>query len=117
MKKVLIVDDNTDFLDMLTLLLGRSYQVVTCASMEEVVEQLGTFTPDAVLLDQHVRDRSAEEVIHVLLGHGLAAVPVVLITGGENAQEEAERLKCAHYLVKPFSNALLKSTLENVLKD
>ena len=51
-KKVLLVDDDTDFLEMHTAVLeNRGYEVITAQSSKECMEKLEDVHPDIVILD------------------------------------------------------------------
>jgi CheY-like chemotaxis protein len=51
-RKILLVDDDVDFLDMhAAVLINRGYDVVTARSSEECLDQLGRVQPDVVVLD------------------------------------------------------------------
>ncbi len=48
---LLVVDDNRDILDMLTLSLSEKYSVVGCQSADEALVALATSRPDVLMLD------------------------------------------------------------------
>lgn len=50
-KTVLAVDDDPDFLDVVTSVLYPYYDVKTGASGKECLELIGSTTPDLILLD------------------------------------------------------------------
>lgn len=51
-KKILLVDDDLDFLEMHSAVLeNRGYQVVTARSSQECLEKLDTIRPDVIVLD------------------------------------------------------------------
>ena len=49
--RLLLVDDNRDNLEILTVILGERYAVAGCGSAGEALEILETFRPDLVVLD------------------------------------------------------------------
>src|SRR5690349_12171859 len=49
--RLLVVDDNRDILDMLTLSLNERYSVLGCQSAAEALAALQTSRPDLVMLD------------------------------------------------------------------
>jgi CheY-like chemotaxis protein len=49
--RLLLVDDNRDNLEILTVILGERYAVAGCGSAGEALEILQTFRPDVVVLD------------------------------------------------------------------
>ncbi len=51
-KKILLVDDDVDFLEMHSAVLeNRGYQVVTARSSQECLDKLDEIRPDVVVLD------------------------------------------------------------------
>jgi CheY-like chemotaxis protein len=49
--RLLVVDDNADILEMLTVLLSEKYCVSGCASAAEALKALETSRPDILMLD------------------------------------------------------------------
>lgn len=48
---ILIADDDPQFIENLTMLLGDRYEISTCNSGEEAIKMMQHLTPDALLLD------------------------------------------------------------------
>jgi CheY-like chemotaxis protein len=49
--RLLVVDDNPDILEMLTVLLSEKYSVAGCGSAEEALKSLEASRPDILMLD------------------------------------------------------------------
>ena len=49
--RLLLVDDNPDILEMLTVLLSEKYSVAGCGSAEEALKSLEASRPDILMLD------------------------------------------------------------------
>ena len=85
-KKILVVDDDRDLVDILTMVLkGKSYAVVRAYGAPEALEAVERERPDLVLLD--VMMPEATEGFHVvwnLRGREdpyFATVPIIMLTG------------------------------------
>lgn len=84
-KKILVVDDDRDLVDILTLVLqGRSYQVARAYGPQEALAAVERERPDLILLD--VMMPEATEGFHVvwnLRGRDdpyFATVPIIMLT-------------------------------------
>ena len=116
---LLVVDDDEPTRQLLTELFNANgYAVVLAENGEQALKQLLDYTPDLVVLDLQMpvmdgwRFRAQQLVSNVRV----AAVPVVLLTGTENAETQAESLHAAGFVEKPFEPDLLLSAVLKALK-
>jgi signal transduction histidine kinase/DNA-binding response OmpR family regulator len=88
-ERVLLVDDNRDFARLITRMLAeRPYQISCAYSGKEAMELMYYKRPDLILLDWHLPDIDAKELIHRIRHmDGFEALPIVVISG----QDELER--------------------------
>jgi DNA-binding response OmpR family regulator len=111
MCRLLLIDDDPDFCDMLSAELKRSgHSVVCAASCDEGLDALARMLPereiDAVLVDIFMPEIDGFETIHALREAGVAA-PVIAISGGgskhiEQVLDWATSLGADASLAKPF---------------
>jgi response regulator of citrate/malate metabolism len=115
-QRVLVIDD--DF--MIANLHGKyinqqeGYTLIGVAkNFEETMSLTSELSPDLLLLDVYLPDRSGLEVLRDLRSRNLPC-DVILITAATeiNIIEEAFRLGIFDYLIKPFRLDLLKETLK-----
>jgi len=117
--KVMVVDDEPDIVDLLSLMLGsHDYGVITAYSGNECLEKLQEGKPDLILLDLVMPDIDGWEVLsRIRQDAQLKAIPVVIITAkqltAEVAQKKAPYL--TEYLVKPITNEGLISVIEDII--
>jgi len=83
-KKILLIDDDTDFVEANKLLLEKNgYQVITAYEGEEGLEKAVEETPDLIVLD--VMMKSGTEGFHVAKKirdyDNLKEVPVIMLSG------------------------------------
>jgi CheY-like chemotaxis protein len=113
---VLIVDDDSNIRDMLSLFLShKGYTVATAANGQEALDTLGQATemPDLILLDLMMPVMSGVEFRDVQRqDEALAAIPVAVISAAENLQDKAPQLDADTYLAKPIDFAALLETVE-----
>jgi CheY-like chemotaxis protein len=117
---LLVVDDDAATRLLLTELFnGSGYAVVLAENGEEGLKQLLDYTPDLVVLDLQMpvmdgwRFRAEQQL---LTNVRVATVPVVLLTGTDNAEKSAKALHAAGFIEKPFEPDLLLSAVLNALK-
>ena len=99
---ILIVEDDQDIMDVITILLRREgYNVLRAANGKEALEQVNK-NPDLFILDVMLPDLDGVEVCRRIRETSLA--PVIFLTAKGGLQEKTEGLEAGgdDYLVKPF---------------
>lgn len=118
-KRILVVDDEPVWLDMLAQTLNsQGYEVKKAASGSEALTTLGTYKPDLILSDVRMPEMNGFEFlenIKQLPQH--ASTPVVFLSAIEDfhAQKVARDLGAVGYLPKPFDKDDVISVLEQFL--
>src|SRR5712692_2128655 len=99
---VLVVDDDPDLRTILRLLLeDEGYQVRLASSGAEALTQVHAAPPAVLLLDLNMPVMTGWDCLAALRMEQ-STVPVVLMTAGRVAVDEAQRLGTAGWLAKPF---------------
>ncbi|MDT0294998.1 bifunctional response regulator/alkaline phosphatase family protein [Mesonia ostreae] len=115
--KVLWVDDEIDLLKPHILFLeGKGYEVTTCQSGTEAIEEVSEQNFDIVLLDENMPGLTGLETLSEIKAKQ-STLPVVMITKSEEEyiMEEAIGSKIADYLIKPVNpNQILLSLKKNL---
>jgi len=102
--RLLIVDDKEGFLDHLSqLFIEEGYQVVTAASGEQAVVELGRCQPDIVITDIVMPDGDGFFVLQHVQEQGFKC-PVIVVTAyaSQESAVKALRLGAYDYVTKPF---------------
>ncbi|MFW6146843.1 MAG: response regulator [Thermodesulfobacteriota bacterium] len=119
-KKILVVDDEEDILELLKYNLSRDgYQVVCTTSGEKTLSLVETETPDLILLDLMLPGMDGLEVARRLKDKpNTHNVPIVMLTAkGEEADIVAGlELGADDYVTKPFSPRILLARVRAVLR-
>ncbi|MDD5427781.1 MAG: response regulator [Candidatus Omnitrophica bacterium] len=100
--KLLIVDDEIDFLEMLKLRLeANNYSVVTAMDGNEALEKFKTEKPAAVLLDILMPGMDGIDVLKKIRKEN-SKVPVFIITAFSNEErfKMANKLNASGFIVK-----------------
>jgi DNA-binding NarL/FixJ family response regulator len=117
-EKILVVEDDTIIAITIEGRLKQfGYRVVGRASTaKDAISKTVEFEPDLVLMDIHLKGPvdgiEAAETIY-----GIHNVPVVYLTAfsDENTLERAQKTSPFGYIVKPFSDSTLKTTIRLAL--
>ncbi len=114
---ILWVDDEIDLLKPHIIFLeNKNYQVITCKSGQEALEELNESKVDIVFLDENMPGISGLETLNEIKLMN-ASLPVVMITKSEEEfiMEEAIGSQIADYLIKPVNpNQILLSLKKNL---
>ena len=123
--KILIVDDDIDFVESTkTILESKPYEVIVAYEGEEGLKKASEEAPDLILLDviMPVKDgfTAAEQLRK---DPKLSKIPVIMLTAFSSKRQESSipvsrgfTLEAEEYLEKPVSPDVLLATVEKCLK-
>jgi CheY-like chemotaxis protein len=117
-KKILIVDDEFDIVDVLgDLLTAEGYEVVTAANGREGLMRLRDTLVDLVLLDCMMPLVDGPEMLRLMReDERLFNVPVVMMSAAE-MRRQVQALGCSAFLKKPFDLNTLLETVARLIDD
>jgi DNA-binding response OmpR family regulator len=119
-KKILVVDDEQDLLDLITYNLGRNgYDVVSTQNGNDALELATREAPDLILLDLMLPGLDGTEVARRLKSDPRTAqVPLIMLTakGEETDVVVGLTLGADDYITKPFSMKILLARIAVVLR-
>jgi len=119
-KKILVVDDEQDLLDLISYNLQRNgYDVVSANSGTDVLETAAREEPDLILLDLMLPGVDGTEVARRLKTDSRTAqVPLIMLTakGEETDVVVGLTLGADDYITKPFSMKILLARIAVVLR-
>lgn len=104
MKRVLVVDDDSDLLAIVrSYLVRRGYEVYTCCSCTEGIAALDNFKPDFVLLDVNVGAEDGREMCRTITQQAnWNHIPVVMISANHEQLSTVQSYGAKAALQKPF---------------
>jgi CheY-like chemotaxis protein len=117
-RRVLIVEDDDDLRDALVDLLGgRGFEVRSAGDGVQGLEQLRSWRPDLVVADLGLPllDGSGLRAAQLETPE-LAGIPLIVVSGSARQHEEAERLRPAAIVPKPFRAETLVSVVVSCLR-
>jgi CheY-like chemotaxis protein len=93
-RRVLVVDDDPDALDLvLALIEGSGYEMRTATNGRETLEEIERAKPDVIILDLMLPEMDGFEVVHRLsLNPEWRTIPVILVTARDLSHEERRAL-------------------------
>ena len=118
-KKVLIIDDEEIFLDLLkTYLVDKGYEVTVSTSGQKILKLLFEKPYDIVLLDVWMVDMSGIEVFKKIRKAN-PKLPVVLMTGyaASSLVSTLQDLDVDAFIKKPFKLKEVHSTIERIIEE
>jgi DNA-binding response OmpR family regulator len=105
--KILIVEDNSRFAEMLAVLLNDAgYEVSLAKNSGRGIGKALTERPDLILTDLNLPDMTAIEAITILKKIPFTSgIPIIVLTAETARQLKTKALKAgaAEYLLKPIS--------------
>lgn len=111
MKRVLIVDDNTDILWVVETILRRyGFDVMTTLRGEEVLSKTKKFSPQLILLDVFLSGIDGIEVCNTLKSiPETKNIPIIMFSAHTNFNDLKKFCKADDFVAKPFdTNELVK---------
>lgn len=118
--KVLVVDDVTANVDLLTCMLRREgYAVVTAHNGDEALDAVAREHPDLVLLDVVMPKRSGLDVCQELKrSPATRLMPVVLVTALQDTEDKIRGINAGadDFLTKPFNPHELKARVRSLVR-
>lgn len=117
MTKVLVVDDDTDLLQMVSIVLSNNNMQVTplekCLEFKDYME---SEKPDIVLMDIYLGECDGRDLCANLKNNkSYAGTPVILYSAGNITAESVKKSKADDFLSKPFDISQLISRINNYL--
>lgn len=110
---ILVVDDDAPILILMRNLLREfGFDPVSAGSGPAALDAARSRTPDLILLDRNMPGMSGDEVLRELRADpGLAAVPVLILSGEPMEPDEIESLGATGSVLKPFDVTALVDTI------
>lgn len=118
--RILVVDDEVISRNVIVAQLRHEgYEIVTAASGEEALDQVGHQHPDLILLDVTMSGISGFDVVEILKSDArTAAIPVIMLTALSDGESRITALSngAEEILTKPIARSELLMRVRNLLK-
>lgn len=112
-KKVIIYDDDTDLLEVCSLILqSRDFEVVTRDKCNNILLDLEQHQPDVIIMDNWIPDIGGIKATRIVKESGrFQQIPVIFFSANNDVSEMASDAGAEYSLQKPFDI----SELENIV--
>jgi CheY-like chemotaxis protein len=119
-KKILIVEDNSDYREIMNLFITKmGHQAIKAKNSYEAITLAEAEGPDLIFMDMQLPDVDGAKTTAMLKQNPKTShIPVVACTAWMSAllEEKASKVGIATYLIKPVSPRMLKETIEEYTK-
>lgn len=117
MSKLLIVDDSTDLLDAMELILmQKGYTIKTLPGNNNIFNEINDFNPDLLILDIFLSGKDGREICKELRSIiENKYLCIIMFSASPKALEDYRSYGADDYLEKPFGINNLIEKIEHVL--
>jgi CheY-like chemotaxis protein len=114
---LLIVDDDTEWTDVLRIFFLDKYEVRVVNSAREAIEIVRQERPSVIIVDLVMPTIDGFGIIHRLNDSSQARIPTILLTGWKTAEVEecAQSVGCAAVLSKPIDLSVLDEVVSAMM--
>ncbi len=120
-KKILIVEDEIQILELLLTVFGlEGYEVLSAKNGDEALRMSRELDPDVLILDKRLPDMDGIEVCASLKSDQTTSHLKILMLSGftqDSDMNEAYRAKADAYMTKPFGTKQLVGKVEELLNN
>ncbi len=120
-KKILIVDDKTEFRRLTKTILSRDYEVETAENGLNALALLqGGYMPDLIVTDLLMPVLGGKDFVDQLKTSGaFKDIPIIVLSSIDKSDEKIKLLNlgASDYLEKPYNPAELLVRIEKILKN
>ena len=114
-RKILIVDDDLDILEVIGLILeAEGYEVELMSSGKEIFDHISTFNPDLIILDVMLGNMDGREICNnIKNSKNTYHIPIIMISATHNMAEFIKKnCRPDDFLEKPFDIVNLINKVE-----
>ncbi len=118
MKKILIVEDNEDNLDLLVQLLEGQYELLSVEDGLQAIDTAIAESPDLILMDMALPNLDGWEATRRIKADPRTSTITIIGVSSHamhNDEMEARQAGCEEYLAKPLDETVLFGLLEKYL--
>ena len=104
LKKILVLDDNQDILDIVHETLAyENFEVKSITKSEDVMPGIESFNPHLIILDYRVSGANGGEICRTIKAHqSFSSIPVIIFSAYINTESELFAYGCDAIINKPF---------------
>ncbi len=120
-KKILIVDDKTEFRRLTKTILSKNYEVESAENGVDALSLLQNgYMPDLIVTDLMMPVLGGKDLVEQLKNSGVFNnIPIIVLSSIDKSDEKIKLINmgASDYLEKPYNPAELLARIENLLKN
>lgn len=104
MKKVLVIDDNTDILQLVQMILmNHGFEVLASPQGDDVIAKTESFSPQVILLDVFLSGYDGREICRELKDNPKTKdIPVIMFSAHTKREDIIRECNADDFIAKPF---------------
>ena len=116
-KKILVVDDDTDIIEPLALILeAKGFKVETITKGKLVYSKISSFKPDVLLLDILMSGADGREICKKLKSNNKTKnLTVIMMSAHPSGMSDSEKIGADDFIAKPFETEDLLIMLDKYI--
>jgi DNA-binding NtrC family response regulator len=114
-KRIFILDDEEEILELLERILGNQYIVFTKSNTKGIEADLMEFKPHVLMIDHFMGDKTSKDILTQALDL-LNNVPVILHSAHEEIEKLSIETKVAAFIRKPSGIKEIRERVAAVLQ-
>lgn len=117
-KRILVLDENQDTLDMIAeALTYEKFQVMVTSDGKNLIEISKIFLPDLFILDYRMAGHNSEDICRQIKWHQLFSnIPIILSSPYYHKDVDFSAMGCDDIIIKPFGlNELIEKVSSKIL--
>lgn len=115
LKKIFILDDEAEMLELLQIMLGRQYNILSRSNTDEFEKDIKEFKPDVIIIDHFMGDSRSQDIISTHAKE-LGNIPVILHSAHEEIEKIARISQASAYIKKPSGIREIRAKIETVIR-
>lgn len=118
-KKILIFDDDTAILEVITIIFEENgYDVKISETSHDIIEKVADYQPDVILMDNWIPKIGGVEATKLLKStEEFKHIPVIYVTANNDIVALASEAQADDYVSKPFNLDDLERMVEKHIKE
>ena len=119
MKKILVVDDDVDILNVVQLVLdANGFDVLATSNWQHINTQIDAFKPDLILLDVSLGTQDGRNICKQLKSNkDTKHISVILFSANHNIEKSISECLADNFISKPFDiNDLVEGINSQLMK-
>lgn len=117
--KVLVIEDNKEILEMLHILLGKHFEVLSADHKDTAMDIVLKEKIDAIILEEKMPAMDGVQFcLSLKQNFNLCGIPIMVLTSEKDVKSQVNILQCGadDVITKPFSATILSAKVRNVIR-